>query len=70
MSAFSGVINQSIRARGKRARSFTSNGMVWTTSPSAEGLIKKMRENSADCSPASSAFFIRPFSIWRFNCQS
>ena len=45
------------RARGYRARSFTSTGRVCTTSPSAEGLISKIREKSADRSANASEFF-------------
>ena len=51
------IESQSIRARGYRARSFTSTGSVCTTSPSAEGLISKIRENSADRSANASEFF-------------
>jgi hypothetical protein len=37
-------MSQSIREEGKRARNFGNTGIVCTTSPSADGLISKMRE--------------------------
>src|SRR6516162_282065 len=39
-------MNQSICACGKRRRNFASNGIVCTTSPSADGLTNRIRRKS------------------------
>src|SRR2546430_1534830 len=46
-------MNQSMRACGQRARSFTSSRIVGTTSPTADGLTSRMREKFSVTSDAA-----------------
>src|SRR6516164_1137774 len=59
-------MNQSICARGKRRRNFCSNGMVCTTSPSADGLTNRMRQKSCE---RSDSVFKRTLSAFLANTR-